>query len=77
MQILFDTMCPGEAQLLNNEVLKCSDASEDMTLSTLVDVYKMADAWNLQRQILSIIDNQFSLNEVQMVSIVLVIQHRQ
>ena len=61
-------MCPGEGELLHSEVLKCSGNSSDMTLLTLVEIFKMADTWNLQRQILSIIVDQFTLGEVQMVS---------
>ena len=50
VDLLFDTLCPNEGDFLATNVLKASK-HEDVTLSTLVEIYNRAETWKLQRQI--------------------------
>ena len=66
--LMFNTLCPNEGDFLMSEVLKRSQcACENVTLSCLVEIYKRAETWTLQRQILSIIAAEHSYDDIQKV----------
>lgn len=61
MQAVLDTICPGEGDLIYKSVLEESGSNEEcVNIDLLAEVYKNAETWQTQRQILSIISEQAS-----------------
>ena len=67
VDLVFQTMCPNAGEFLKSNLLKETE-SDDTTLKNLVEIYKAADTWKLQRQVLSIIATEYSHEDVQKVN---------
>lgn len=70
--IMCNTICPGGGEFLRSALLtenETDQSSEKVTLEVLVEIYKRADTWDLQRQILSIIADQHSFEDVKKVKL--------
>ncbi|CAC5425258.1 unnamed protein product [Mytilus coruscus] len=71
LDVMCNTICPRGGEFLKSALLieDETDQSEKVTLEVLVEIYKRADTWDFQRQILSIIADQHSLDDVKKVKL--------
>ncbi|XP_076090297.1 uncharacterized protein LOC143062512 [Mytilus galloprovincialis] len=68
MELMFSTICPGEENFIKKAVLNdmsTKTMEENAILETLVEIYKRADSWTFQRQILTTIVKDMELQDVQ------------
>ncbi|CAC5394751.1 unnamed protein product [Mytilus coruscus] len=68
MELMLSTICPGEEDFIKKAVfndMSTKTMEENATLETLVEIYKRADSWTFQQQILTTIVKDKELQDVQ------------